>query len=264
MPLAFLPDLRLNYRDDGPRDGPVLVLAHALGLDLRLFDAVVPLLPPGLRVIRYDARGHGASDVPPAPYAMGALIRDAERLMDHLGVRDAVFGGVSLGGMVAQGLAVKRLDLVRGLILSNTAPKIATPDIWASRIATVRSDGVAALADATLARWFPRPFRDGPEARLWRDRLVATPAEGWCGAAHAVGGSDFLATTATLRLPALVIAGAHDGTTPPDLVRDLADLIPGSRFHLIRSAGHLPTIDAPAEWAAVAGTFLDGIGHAGP
>lgn len=261
MALAFLPDLRLHYQDEGPRDGPALLLAHALGTDLRLFDAVVPLLPADLRIVRFDARGHGGSDVPPAPYAMGALVRDAERLMDHLGLRDAVFGGVSLGGMVAQGLAVKRLDLVRALVLSNTAPKIATPAIWADRIATVRAEGIGALAEATLARWFPRPFRDGPEAAQSRDRLCATPAEGWCGAAAAIAGTDFYTTTAGLRLPALVIAGAHDGTTPPDMVRDLADLIPGSRYHLIRQAGHLPPVDAPGAWAAAVSGFLKAIGH---
>lgn len=261
MALAYLPDLRLHYQDTGPRDGPALVLAHALGTDLRLFDAVVPLLPPGLRVIRYDARGHGGSDTPPAPYAMGALVRDAERLMDHLALRDAVFCGVSLGGMVAQGLAVKRLDLVRGLVLSNTAPKIATPAIWADRIASVERDGTVALAETTLARWFPRPFRDGPQAQVWCDRLSATRAEGWCGCAAAIAGTDFYTTTAALRLPALVIAGAHDGTTPPDMVRDLADLIPGSRFHLIRQAGHLPMVDAPQDWAGAVTEFLRGIGH---
>ncbi|MFN3972133.1 MAG: 3-oxoadipate enol-lactonase [Gemmobacter sp.] len=261
MPLAFLPDLRLHYLDEGPRDGPALVLAHALGTDLRLFDAVLPLLPPGLRVIRYDARGHGQSDTPPAPYAMGALVRDAERLMDHLGLRDAVLAGVSLGGMVAQGLAVKRLDLVRALVLSNTAPKIATPGVWADRIAAVRAGGMAAVAGATVDRWFPRPFREGAEASLWQDRLAATDPEGWCGAAAAIAGTDFYTATAALRLPTLVIAGAHDGSTPPDLVRDLADLIPGSRFHLIRKAGHLPSLDAPQDWAAAVAGFLKDIGH---
>ncbi len=168
MPLLFLPDLRLHYTDDGPRTGPPVVFAHALGTDLRLWDDVLPLLPPGLRLIRLDMRGHGQSDVPAPPYAMGALVRDAERALDALGVRDAVFVGLSIGGLIAQGLAVKRLDLIRALVLSNTAAKIGTPSVWQDRIAAVRAGGLAAVSEATLARWFPRPFRETPEAATWR------------------------------------------------------------------------------------------------
>lgn len=261
MPTAFLPDLRLNYRDEGPRNGPVLVMLHALGTRAELFDAVVPLLPAGLRVIRPDARGHGRSDVPPAPYSMGALIRDVERLLDHLAVREAVVAGVSMGGLVAQGLAIKRLDLVRGIVLSNTAHRIATPAIWADRVAAVRAGGLHAVSEATVARWFARGFRDTPLACHWRGVMEATDPEGWCGCAAAIGGADFFDTTARLRLPTLVIAGAHDGSTPPDLMRDTANLIPGARYHLLRQSGHLPPVDAPGDWAATVGQFLGEIGH---
>ncbi len=261
MAFARLGEVTLHYRDEGPRHGPPLVLLHALGTDLSLFDTLIPLLPPGLRILRPDARGHGASSVPPAPYAMGALIRDAEALIDSLGIRDAVVMGVSMGGLVAQGLAVKRLDLVRGMVLSNTAARIGNAALWEARIAEVRAGGIAALSEATLARWFPRPFRDGPIAQDWRARLEATSVEGWCGAAAAIAHADFLATTATLRLPTLAIAGGHDASTPPDMVRETADLIPGSRFHLIRAAGHLPMIDAAPACADAITAFLQEIGH---
>ncbi|MCB1347086.1 MAG: alpha/beta fold hydrolase, partial [Rhodobacteraceae bacterium] len=110
MRMADLGDLRLQYQLDGDPEGSPLVLIHALGTDLRLWDKLVPLLPRGLRILRFSLRGHGLSDAPPAPYAMGALVRDAERLMDHLRITDAVIVGLSIGGMIAQGLAVKRLD----------------------------------------------------------------------------------------------------------------------------------------------------------
>ncbi|OYU19589.1 MAG: 3-oxoadipate enol-lactonase [Rhodobacteraceae bacterium PARR1] len=212
MPAVFLPDLRLNAEISGPTDGPALVLIHALGTDLHLWDDLIPLLPPTLRTLRFDLRGHGASDVPHAPYAMGTLIRDTERLMDHFAVKDAVVLGVSLGGLIAQGLAVKRLDLVRGLVR--------------------------------------------------RARLTDMNPEGWCGCAAAIAGTDFYQTTATLRLPTLVFAGANDAATPPDLVRETAELIPGHRFQLLRRAGHLPMVEKPAEYAAVLTAFLDSIGHA--
>lgn len=262
MPICDLGEVQLHWREDGDPAGAPVVFAHALGTDLRLWDAVIPLLPPALRLIRYDLRGHGASSVPPAPYAMGALIRDAERLMDSLGARDAVFVGLSIGGLVAQGLAVKRLDLVRGLVLSNTAVKIATQAIWQDRIAAVQAGGLDALAEAQITRWFPPRFRTSPEAQLWQSRLRATPPEGYAGACAAIAGTDFITPTSGLTLPTLVIAGSEDGSTPPDLVRETAGLIRGARFALIRGAGHVPPVDKPAEWAALLARFLEEIAHA--
>ena len=253
--------LRLNWRDEGDPKGAAVVFAHALGLDLTLWDRVVPLMPKGLRLIRYDLRGHGASEVPSGPYAMGGLVRDAEALLEALKVKDCVFVGLSVGGLIAQGLAVKRLDLVRGLVLSNTAAKIGTKAIWDERVAAVRAGGVAAVAEGVLARWFPPAFRDSDAGRHWRDRLLACPTDGYAGVAAAVGGADFLTPTSGLRLPVLAVAGSEDGSTPPDLVRELADLVPGSQFALIRGAGHLPPVDRPAEFAALLAGFLAGIGH---
>ena len=260
MPPVFLPDLRLNAVLEGPPDAPPVVLIHALGVTHAIWDEVVARLP-GRRILRFDLRGHGASDVPPAPYAMGTLIRDAERLMDHFALREAVVVGLSIGGMVAQALAVKRTDLVRGLVLSNTASRIGTAEQWQARIATVREGGLAAIADATMERWFGRKWREVPAMPRLREMLLACPPEGWMGCAAAIAGTDFYETTATLRLPTLAIAGANDGSTPPDLVRETADLIPGSRFHLIRSAGHLPFVEQPEAYAAALRQFLHDIGH---
>lgn len=261
MPMAELGDLGLHYDLTGPEGAPPLVLIHALGTDLRLWDAVLPLLPAGLRVLRFSLRGHGLSDAPPAPYAMGALVRDTERLMDHLGLREAVVVGLSIGGLVAQGLAVKRLDLVRALVLSNTAAKIGTADTWAQRIAVIEAQGIEAVAEATLERWFSRPFRTSAQARLWRNMVTRTPLAGYLGCSAAIAGTDFYTTTAGLRLPLLGIAGSDDGSTPPDLVRETVDLVPGARFALIRGAGHLPVVDQPELWAGHVRQFLRDIGH---
>ncbi len=261
MPVAFLPDLRLHYLDQGPRNGPALVLSHPLGLNLTVWDAVIPLLPPSLRVIRYDHRGHGGSDTPPAPYAMGALVRDAERLLDHLGVRDCVFLGLSMGGLVAQGLAVKRLDQVRALILSNTAAKIGYQSHWQARIDEVRGQGLIPGVDDTMKRLFSRTFLAGDKAVQWRDVLQGCQVEGWLGCAAAIAGTDFYTPTAGLTLPSLVIASSNDAVTPPDLVRETADLIRGSRFHLMRGPGHLPCVETPDAYAALIIGFLHRIGH---
>lgn len=197
----------------------------------------------------------------PAPMRWGRLIRDAERLLDRLAVRDCVFVGLSLGGLVAQGLAIKRLDLVRGMVLSNTAVKIGTPQTWAARIAEVRSGGIGAIADAVTARWFTRRFLATEAALAWRARLCAASAEGYMATAAAIGGADLLSPTSGLTLPTLVIAGSGDGSTPPDLVRETADLIRGAQFELIRGAGHLPPVDQPEAFACRLAEFLVSIGH---
>jgi len=256
MPTAPLNGVDLHYQVTGPEDGLPLVLSNALGCTMDMWDPLLPHLPEGLRVLRYDRRGHGRSGVPQPPYSMGQLVRDTEALLDHLALGPCVFLGLSLGGMVAQGLAVKRPDLIRALILSNTAARIATAEIWQDRAATACATGLEALADATMERWFTPQFRATPDFAPWRGMFCATPLEGWIGCAQAIAGTDFYSTTASLRLPTLGIVGDRDGSTPPDLVRETIELIPDAEFALLRPAGHLPHVEQPAEYAALIAGFL--------
>ncbi len=261
MLIADLDGLKVHYRDDGDPKGAPVVFSNSLGTDLRLWDKVVERLPASLRLIRYDKRGHGLTEAFPPPYSMGALVSDAEALLDHLNVRDCVFVGLSVGGMIAQGLAVKRLDQVRAMVISNTGAKIGTTDMWRDRITAVDEGGIEALADPIMERWFSTGFRQTHELTAWRNMLTRQPADGYIGCSAAIAGSDFYTTTAGLTLPTLAIAGSEDGSTPPDLVRETADLIKGSRFHLIRGAGHLPCVEKPDEYARVLVEFLQEIGH---
>ncbi|MEO9651427.1 MAG: 3-oxoadipate enol-lactonase [Roseobacter sp.] len=261
MKLARVNNISLHYRVDGPDNGAPVVFANSLGTDMRLWDPILPLLPTGLRIIRFDKRGHGLSDCPSGPYSMGTLISDTEKLLDHLGVTNCIFVGLSIGGMIAQGLAVKRLDLVRALVLSNTAAKIGTPAIWDARIADVKKGGIEKLADAVMDRWFSAEFRAKQELMLWRHMLTRQEDNGYIGCSTAISGTDFYTPTSGLRLPTLGIAGAEDGSTPPDLVRETVNLIPGSAFHLIRKAGHLPCVEQPEEYAKVLTDFLHRVGH---
>jgi len=261
MRIADLGDIKLHYRIDGDLSGRPVVFANSLGTDLRLWDQILPLLPKGLKYIRYDKRGHGLSELTPGPYSMGTLVRDIERLMDHLEVKDALFVGLSIGGMIAQGLAVKRMDLIRAMVLSNTGAKIGQPAMWDDRIAAVKAGGIEALADGIMERWFSAPFRQTEEFHAWRNMLVRQPAEGYTGCSAAISGTDFYTPTSGLRLPTLGIAGSEDGSTPPDLVRETVDLIPGSQFHLIRKAGHLPCVEQPEEYATVLTKFMQDTGH---
>lgn len=261
MPMIDTGTISLNVVEDGDPDGAPVVFAGALGTDLTIWDEVVAALPGRFRLIRLDMRGHGQSDVPPGPYSMGALVRDAEAVLDALNVRDAVFVGLSVGGLIAQGLAVKRMDQVRALVLSGTAPKIGTKAGWQERIATVRAKGLPALTDDLMARWFSR--RERAEGGDLPTRLMVErqDPEGYAGVCAAIAGTDFITPTSGLRLPALVMVGSEDRSTPPDLVRELADLIPGSRFELLRGAGHLPCVDSPALFTEKLGQFLTAIGH---
>lgn len=258
--LVYLPDLRIDARLSGPEGAPALVLAHALGTDQSLWDAILPRLS-AYRTLTYDLRGHGASDAPPGPYAMGAMIRDAERLMEHFALKEAVFIGVSLGGLVAQGLAVKRLDLIRAMVLSNTAARIGAPSLWQARAAEVVQSGMAAYAPGALQRQLGAKWRDHPCRPRLQEMIEAMAPEAWAAAAHAIAGADFTLTTPNLRLPTLVLAGANDGTTPPDLVRETAEMIPGARFELMRATGHLPMLERPEAFAESLLSFLAEIGH---
>lgn len=261
MNILRLNDVDLHWREDGDPKGAPVVFSNSLGTDLRLWDKIIPLMPEGLRLIRYDKRGHGLSSCPPAPYSMGALIHDAERLMDHLGVTESLFVGLSIGGQTAQGLAVKRPELIRAMVLSNTGAKLGTHQIWQDRIDTTLNNGIEALADAVMERWFGKDFLGTDEMQAWRNLLVRTPAQGYAGCSAAIQNTDFYTTTASLRLPTLGIAGSEDGASPPDLVRETVDLIPGSKFHLIRRAGHLPCVEKPQEYAEVLTRFIREVGH---
>ena len=163
--------------------------------------------------------------------------------------------------MIAQGLAIKRLDLVRAMVLSNTAAKIGNAKIWADRIEDVKNGGIESLANAVMERWFSQSFRTGIDLELWRNMLTQQKAEGYAGCSAAISGTDYYATTASLRLPTLGIAGSEDGSTPPDLVRETIELIPGSQFRLIRKVGHLPCIEKPNEFASIVTDFMRSTGH---
>ncbi|MFQ6546322.1 3-oxoadipate enol-lactonase [Aestuariibius sp. 2305UL40-4] len=251
-------DAELFLRDEGSADGPVVLFLNSLGTDLGLWDEVVARLPDDLRVIRFDMRGHGRSSVPEPPYTMGALIVDAEAVLDACGVEQAVLVGLSLGGMVAQGLAAKRLDLVRGLVLSNTAVKMGHPDLWQERIAAVEAHGMVGVADGVLDRWFAPGFA-GRDA--WRDRLLDASSKGYIGGCTAIARADMISPTSGLRLPTLGIAGSEDAASPPDLVKETVDLIPGARFEIMRGVGHLPCVEDPETYAALLTGFLREIGH---
>lgn len=246
----------LHVQEAGDPNGAPVVFANSLGTDLRLWDALIPHLPDGLRLIRFDKRGHGLSTCPVGPYSMDDLATDAEGLIDALDLGPVTFVGLSIGGMIGQNLASRRPDLIRALVLSNTAAKMGDPTSWNTRMAAIRKHGLPSMEDAILDRWFGPRFRATLEAKLWGAMLSRTPQAGYLGCCAAIANADLTATTHALRLPVLAIAGSNDGASPPDLVAATAGLIPGAQFQVIEGAGHLPCIESPAAYAAILNPFL--------
>lgn len=254
----------LHVQRDGDVGGTTLVFVNALGTDLRLWTRLGRYLTDRFAVVRYDQRGHGLSGIGTPPYTIDALADDLAGLLDQLDTGPVVVCGLSIGGMVAMGLAAARPDLVRGLVLMDTAPRIATAAIWQERQDTVASGGIDALADAVLERWFPADFRSRHPAELegWRAMLTRTPEAGYLGCCAALAAADLTAAAAAIRVPTSCLVGEHDGSTPPEQVRALAAAIPGARFAIVRDAGHLPCIDQPGAVAAELLAFLERNGWA--
>ena len=251
----------LHLREDGDPAGVPVLFANSLGTDLRLWDALLPLLPAGLRLIRYDKRGHGLSECPDGPYSIEMLARDAEALIKTLDCGPVIFVGLSIGGMIGQALAARRPNLVRALVLSNTAAKMGTPEMWQTRMEAIRFGGLGSIAEAVLDRWFGPAFRATPEAALWGAMLARTPQEGYLGCCAAIAGADLTKGTRGIKAPALAIAGSHDGASSPEVVQATADLIAGATCHIIEGAGHLPCIEDPAAYAAILTPFLKEHAH---
>lgn len=244
----------MHFRIDGPADAPAVVFANSLGTDLRLWNPLLTEMP-GIRAIRFDKRGHGLSDEG-GRFGIDDLADDAAALIEHLGLGPVVFVGLSIGGMIAQSLAARRPDLVRAVVLSNTAVRMGSAESWAQRIGAVQDAGLASIADTIMERWFAAPFRARPELALWRNMVIRTSATGYVAACAALAATDLTAGTRGLRLPVLVIAGDQDGSSPAELVRATADLIPGADFRIIADAGHLPCVEQPSAYAALLRPFL--------
>ena len=236
---------RLAYRFDGLAKARVVVLAHSLGADMSMWDRQVDALAGTFHVLRYDARGHGASEAPPGAYGIDRLGRDAFELLDALDLEDAVFCGVSMGGMVGQWLGARAQGRLGALVLANTSARMEPASAWQERIAAVRAGGVAAVALAVVGRWFTPAFAARMPQAVARalQGLRSTSIEGYVGCCCAIRDMDQRPSAPSVGVPTLVIAGRHDLATPPDHARFLADAIPGARYAEL-DAAHLSNVEA--------------------
>jgi len=257
MPFADTQTTRLHYRLDGPESGPVLILSGSLGTDLAMWDDQFDALSYPWRLLRYDMRGHGQSAVPPGPYTIEMLGRDVLALMDALKIETAAFCGLSIGGMIGQWLGANAGDRIERLILCSTAAHLPPPAAWNGRIETVRAQGMRAVAEAVLARWFTPGFAESAPEVVERIRamLLATPVEGYAACCAAVRDMDMRESLKDIALPSLLVAGDADPATPPEMSRFVADRIAGARMVELPAA-HLCNIEAVEDFNREVRGFL--------
>lgn len=256
---ATVNGISLHYHLQGdPKRQPVLVFSNSLGTDFRIWQEVAPAFAATHTVLTYDKRGHGLSDLGHPPYVMSDHVGDLAALLDHLGIRHAAICGLSVGGIIAIGLASRRPDLVRALILCDTAHRIGTDETWNARIRAVSENGIASISAMVLERWFTPQFRSpsNPLFSGMRNMLERQPAAGYAGTCAAIRDTDFTDKARALRVPVMCVVGEEDGATPPALVKELAGLVAGSRYEVIGGAGHIPCVEQPDKLAALMRDFL--------
>lgn len=249
MTFARLNNLLVHWREAGGADAPALIFVNSLGTDCRLWDELAEMLGDEWRIILYDKRGHGLSEAAPGPYSISLLADDLLALADHLGLARFAVVGLSIGGLIAQQVALRAPERVTALVLADTAAQIGTVGSWNARIGAVEAGGLASIADAVMQRWFTQTFHTAQPDMLagWRAMLCATPAAGYAAGCAALRDADLTADIHAIITPTLVIVGDGDQSTPPELVRATAARIPGARFALIPGCGHIP----PAEQSNV-------------
>jgi 3-oxoadipate enol-lactonase len=251
--------ITINYQIDGAEGAPWLVLSNSLATNLSMWDEQAAALKKSFRVLRYDQRGHGGTDAPAARYTFDLLIADVIALFDALSITRAHFGGLSMGGATALGLALRHPDRIDRAIIcdSGCASTPVTRQQWEERIAAARKDGMEAMVDSTIARWFPPEIikANPPYLDKVRGMIRATPVEGFIGCAAGLADHDFRTAVATVPRPLLFIVGEKDGTTPAAM-RQMHEQVPGSRHVELPGAGHISNMDQPALFTKAIAEFL--------
>ncbi len=257
MPFLSFSGERFRIALDGTETAPPLVLAHSLGTSLEMWDSIVPRLAARFRVIRYDARGHGQSAAPDAVYSMGDLGRDLLNILDALNIPRVDLCGLSLGGMVGQWMALNAPGRLKRVVLANTTAHAGPPRLWEGRIKHIRAAGTASVADAVVASWFTPEFLAAQPAKVSpvRQMIVDTPAGGYMGTSCAMRDMDFREALKQVSVPAMVIIGARDRSTPDSCGDLIAAHLPGARREVLDCA-HMSSIEMPEAFAGLVEGFL--------
>jgi 3-oxoadipate enol-lactonase len=242
--------MRLDYQVSGPEKAPVVLLGSSLGATKAMWAPQVDVLAERFRVVAFDHRGHGGSEVPAGPYAIEDLGGDVVELLNELLVEQAAYVGISLGGAVGLWLAQNAPDrFSRFALLCPPAYPAAGAQMWTDRAAQVRAEGTQAITEATLARWFLPAYADAhaDEVDRVRQQLLNTPAEGYAASCEALGAMDLRDRLGDITAPVLLITAEEDASVPPETVVPLASQIPGAHLEIVPDAAHLVTYSHPEQ-----------------
>jgi 3-oxoadipate enol-lactonase len=253
--------IAINYEVSGSADAPWLIFSNSLATNLSMWEGQAQALGRAYRVLRYDQRGHGATQAPPGRYTFELLVADAVALMDALGIDKASFAGLSMGGATALGLAQKHPARLDRVIVCDS-PCQSTPvstQQWEERIAIAEKHGMEALVEPTVARWFPPEIikANPPHVDKVRAMIRTTPVNGFIGCAAALADHDYAAAASTVKRPVLFMVGEKDGVNPAAM-RKLNEALPGSRYLELSGAGHTSNLDAPRAFTGAIEDFLAG------
>jgi len=253
MPMIDADGCLLNVSVEGRDGGPTLMLSNSLGSTLQMWEPQMRAFTQVFRVIRYDRRGHGKSQVPPGPYSIERFGRDALAILDDLNIEKVHWCGVSMGGMVGQWLAAHAPRRIGKLVLANTTCYYPDPAIWDARITAVRDNGLLGIADTVIAGWLTQEFRDhNPDvADRMKAMLVATPVEGYLASCAALRALDLREDILSIKSPTLVVAGRHDKSTPIAMAEAIRSRISGASMTIV-DAAHISNVEA-------AGAFNDAV-----
>ena len=264
MPQLKLPHVTLNFQLDGPATAPVVMLCNSLSSNLSMWDPQVPALrDAGYRVLRYDTRGHGASSVAEGPTTIAALAGDALALLDHLGIDATHFCGLSLGGMTGQWLGTHHAARLHSLALCATAAYLGPAELWDQRIAATAQGGMAAVADATINRWFTTLSQQRLAAEVARikDGILHTAVAGYAACCAAIRDMDQREAIAAITVPTIVLVGAEDPATPVAAAQLIHQRISGSGLTIISATQHLFNVEDPVSFNAALLAFLRRVTH---
>lgn len=248
----------IGWEEAGRSDGPAIVLIHSLGADRSMWQPQVEALGAGHRLLLVDVRGHGSSDAPPGPYSLDELAGDVLAVVDAAGPDRFHVCGISIGGLIAQWLAIHQAARLISLIASNTAARIGSADTWNARIEAIRTGGMESIREGVIARWFSPGFAAGePEAFARANEVFSSTApDGYAGCCSALAAADLRDEVGAITVPTLLVGGELDVSTPPAEIDWLGERIRGSRVVVIEGAAHLSNLDRPAEFNAAVQGFL--------
>lgn len=262
MNTVLVDGVEIAWEEHGPPHAPAIVFSHSLGCDMTMWRAQVEAFSPEFRTITYDTRGHGGSDAPDGPYSIPLLAGDLLAVADDAGLERFVVCGISMGGQIALWIARHHGRRLLGLVACNTGARVGTTESWQARIDGIRTAGMEGVRDQIVGRWFTPAFRrQEPERFSEFERVfTSTSADGYVACCRALAASDLTSDVADIDVPALVVGGEQDVSTPPEQAEAIAAAIPGARLVILPDAAHLSNLDRPERFNDELRAFLRIVG----